>query len=66
LGEEKKKPGKEISAEFAESAEGAEKSKGRSGMGIKIGELAALDRKSPPFAGLCEGWGTLKYALLVA
>jgi len=50
LEEEKKKPGEEFNAEIAESAEGAEKSKGRSGMGIKIGELAALDRKSPPFA----------------
>jgi hypothetical protein len=50
LGEEKKKPGEEFNAEIAENAEGAEKSKGRSGMGIKIGELAAFDRKSPPFA----------------
>jgi hypothetical protein len=46
----RKNPGKEINAEFAESAEDAEKSKDRSGMGIKNGELAALDRKSPPFA----------------
>jgi hypothetical protein len=37
----RKNPGKEINAEFAESAEDAEKSKDRSGMGIKNGELAA-------------------------
>jgi len=50
LGEEKKKPGEEFDAEIAENAEGVEKSRRRRGMGIKGGKLAALDRKSPPFA----------------
>jgi hypothetical protein len=52
-----RKDGKEFNAEFAESAEGAEKKMAR----VKRRDWVRFDRKSPPFAKKREGWGTLKF-----
>jgi hypothetical protein len=50
----RKNGGEEFNTEFAEDAQ-------RSQRRVKRRGAEAMDRKSPPFAEVRKGWGTLKF-----